>query len=105
MFLEHNANATGVPELLRLRDLAYEDAQASNVLARESSTRKSPQRFTLEHVLSELALGGIGLAPTLGGGVKMHRCTERRVFNGHASISLASRKEPFPTTGQKPTPR
>jgi ATP-dependent DNA helicase UvrD/PcrA len=27
--------------------------------------------FTLEHVLSELALGGIGLAPTAGGGVKV----------------------------------
>ncbi len=34
--------------------------------------------FTLEHVLSELALSGIDLAPTAGGGVKVASCTERR---------------------------
>jgi len=92
-FLEQAADAPAVPELLRLRDLAYGDAPPSAVIAHaqlcaivldaELAEAMTPivdavaaleaddPEFTLEHVLSELALGGIGLAPTAGGGVKV----------------------------------
>jgi DNA helicase II / ATP-dependent DNA helicase PcrA len=92
-FLEQSANAVGVPELLHLRDLAYGGARPSAVIVQaqvcatrlgvETAEAMTPiveavaelevddPEFTLEHVLSELALGGIGLAPTVGGGVKV----------------------------------
>lgn len=92
-FLEQSAEAPAVPELLRLRDLAYGDALPSVVIVQaqvcataldaEVANAMTPiveavtaleaedPEFTLEHVLSELALGGIGLAPTVGGGVKV----------------------------------
>jgi ATP-dependent DNA helicase UvrD/PcrA len=92
-FLEQAADAPAVHELRRLRDLAYGDARPSAVVAQaqvcantvndELAEAMTPiveavvaleaddPEFTLEHVLSELALGGIGLAPTVGGGVKV----------------------------------
>jgi len=92
-FLEQAADTPALPELLRLRDLAYGDAPPSAVIAHaqvcatsldaELAEAMTPiveavvaleaddPEFTLEHVLSELALGGIGLAPTAGGGVKV----------------------------------
>ena len=92
-FLKQAADAPATPELLRLRDLAYGDALPSAVIAQaqvcataldaELAQAMTPiveavvaleaddPEFTLEHVLSELALGGIGLAPTAGGGVKV----------------------------------
>jgi DNA helicase-2/ATP-dependent DNA helicase PcrA len=92
-FLDRHQGVKGVAELLALRDLAYGDATASAVVrqaqvcAREldrdvaeamtpivdavRSLEAEDPEFTLEHVLSELALGGIGLAPTVGGGVKV----------------------------------
>jgi DNA helicase-2/ATP-dependent DNA helicase PcrA len=92
-FLEQAADAPGVSELVGLRDLAYGDAPPSAVIAQakvcataldaELADAMTPivdavaaleaddPEFTLEHVLSELALGGIGLAPTAGGGVKV----------------------------------
>jgi DNA helicase II / ATP-dependent DNA helicase PcrA len=93
VFLERAAEAPAVPELLRLRDLAYGDAPPSAVIAHAqlcataldaelaeamtpivdavAALEAADPEFTLEHVLSELALGGIGLAPTAGGGVKV----------------------------------
>ncbi len=92
-FLEQEADGPAVPELLRLRDLAYGDAPPSAVIAHaqlcataldaELADAMTPiveavvaleaddPEFTLEHVLSELTLGGMGLAPTAGGGVKV----------------------------------
>ena len=92
-FLEHAAQALAVPELLRLRDLAYGEAGPSAVIAQAqlcasaldaktaeamtpivdavAALEADDPDFTLEHVLSELALGGVGLAPTAGGGVKV----------------------------------
>ena len=92
-FLEQAADAPAVPEVLRLRDLAYGDAPPSAVIAHAqlcataldaelakamtpivdavAALQADDPEFTLEHVLSELALGGIGLAPTAGGGVKV----------------------------------
>jgi DNA helicase-2/ATP-dependent DNA helicase PcrA len=92
-FLEQSADAPAVPELVRLRDLAYGDALPSVVIVQaqvcataldaELANAMAPiveavtaleaddPEFTLEHVMSELALGGIGLAPTAGGGVKV----------------------------------
>ena len=57
----------GVCELAR-PELA--DAMTAIVEAVVALEADDPE-FTLEHVLSELALGGIGLAPTAGGGVKV----------------------------------
>jgi DNA helicase-2/ATP-dependent DNA helicase PcrA len=92
-FLDEAADAHAVPELLRLRDLAYGNAAPSAVIAQAqlcasaidaeladamtpivdavSALEADDPEFTLEHVLSELALGGTGLAPTAGGGVKV----------------------------------
>jgi DNA helicase-2/ATP-dependent DNA helicase PcrA len=91
--LERHATVAGVPELVELRDLAYGDAAASAVVAQAqvcaaalnapgaqaitaiidavAVLEEDDPEFTLEHLLSELALGGIGLAPTVGGGVKV----------------------------------
>lgn len=92
-FLDEHAAAPVVPELVRLRDLAYGDASVgavvtqawvcAEVLDAEVAVAMAPivqavtaleehdPEFTLEHVLAELALGGIGLAPTVSGGVKV----------------------------------
>ena len=92
-FLDQAAGTSGVAELLDLRNLAYGDAAPSAVVRQaqvcataldaDLATAMTPivdavaaletedPEFTLEHVLSELALGGIGLAPTAGGGVKV----------------------------------
>jgi DNA helicase II / ATP-dependent DNA helicase PcrA len=92
-FLEQAREAPAVSALRRLRDLAYSDAPASAVITQaqtcatgldaEIAQAMTPivgavlaleaedPEFTLEHVLSELALGGVGLSPTSGGGVKV----------------------------------
>lgn len=83
----------GVTELVALRDMAYGDATASAIAhqARACASIVQPEigaamasiveavegfeahdpDFTLEHLLAELALGGVGGAPTAGGGVKV----------------------------------
>ncbi len=91
--LEGAGDGSVVTELLRLRDLAYTDAMPSDVIEQAqvcasavdaglaaamtpiieavAELEAEDPEFTLEHVMSELALGGIGLAPTAGGGVKV----------------------------------
>jgi hypothetical protein len=58
--------------------------------------------FTLEHVLSKLALGGIGLAPTVGGGVKVASLHRTRACSGLACTSSDSSKGRFPITALRP---
>jgi ATP-dependent DNA helicase UvrD/PcrA len=90
-FLARHESQVGCSELRRLREMAHEKksvgeiiGQARSVLgaigsrqdlediaaAVEAFEARDPE-FTLEHLLSELALGGIGGAPTVGGGVKV----------------------------------
>ncbi len=84
---------SGVAELLELREMAYGEASASEVVrqaqacvqaarpgqgdsmnpiiaAVEGFEQYDPD-FTLEHLLAELVLGGVGGAPTKGGGVRV----------------------------------
>jgi DNA helicase-2/ATP-dependent DNA helicase PcrA len=92
-FLEYAEAAPVVPELYSLRDFAYGDRPPSAVIGQAqvcaavldpelanamtsiveavTALEADDPEFTLEHVLSELALGGIGLAPTAGGGVRV----------------------------------
>jgi DNA helicase-2/ATP-dependent DNA helicase PcrA len=92
-FLDANSRAAGVKELTQLRDMVYSGEPVSAVIrqAQVAALLLRPQlrepieaivqavvafaehdrEFTLEHLLSELALGGVGGAPTVGGGVKV----------------------------------
>jgi DNA helicase-2/ATP-dependent DNA helicase PcrA len=92
-FLDLYQETELVKELRRLREMAYSgdeiitivrQAQAAAVAARPQLREpmeaivqavigfaEADAEFTLEHLLSELALGGVGGAPTAGGGVKV----------------------------------
>ena len=92
-FLDLYQGTELVQELRRLRHMAYtgekiitivRQAQAVAVAARPQLREpleaivqavigfaEADSDFTLEHLLSELALGGVGGAPTAGGGVKV----------------------------------
>ncbi|HVT59671.1 MAG TPA: ATP-dependent helicase [Thermoanaerobaculia bacterium] len=92
-FLDQYQGAEVVYELRRLRDMAYcgepiiaivRQAQVAAVVARPQLREpletivqavigfaETDAEFTLEHLLSELALGGVGGPPTAGGGVKI----------------------------------
>jgi DNA helicase-2/ATP-dependent DNA helicase PcrA len=91
--LSANVAQPGIAELARLRDEAWQGASVSELLeaARQVVDIVSPEAsvgvaelcasmaafseqdpdFSVEHLLAELALGGSGGAPTVGGGVKV----------------------------------
>ena len=92
-FLEQCAGAPGVDELFLLREMAYQGATVSAIVRQAQSCvvavhpelhkamaavvedvqsfEQHDPEFTLEHLLSDLALGGVGGAPTATGGVKV----------------------------------
>ena len=59
-------------------------ASLSDIVDSVSPFELYDKEFSLEHLLSELALGLIGRPPTAAGGIKVGPCTEQNVFNGRS---------------------